>query len=213
LRWLSDELWTARIPIPFSKRQINRNAIVKGDSKMSAINMTKRESITPDREHATDTRPQKVTTFLWFNDNAEEAVNFYVSVFKNSRIISSARYGKTGPGPEGSIMIVDFELEGVRYTALNGGPHFKLSEAVSLVVHCQTQEEVDYYWEKLSEGGEKVECGWVKDKFGLSWQITPEVLLELIQNSDQEKLDRVMSAMMQMKKLDIKGIEDAAKQK
>src|SRR5436190_20405696 len=118
---------------------------------MSATNATKTGSIKPDLDHATNTRPQKITTFLWFNDNAEEAANFYVSVFKNSRIINSTRYGKSGPGPEGSIMTVDFELDGIRYTALNGGPHFKFTEAISLVVHCQTQAEVDYYWDKLSE--------------------------------------------------------------
>jgi predicted 3-demethylubiquinone-9 3-methyltransferase (glyoxalase superfamily) len=154
---------------------------------------------------------QKITTFLWFNDNAEEAVNFYVSVFKNSKIRNIARYGETGPGAKGSVMTIDFELDGQRFTALNGGPTFKFTEAISLVVHCKTQDEVDYFWEKLSEGGEKVECGWLKDKYGLAWQITPDILLELIQDPDEKKKDRVMKAMMQMKKIEIKPLLEAAR--
>ena len=160
---------------------------------------------------ATHPQTQKITTFLWFNDNAEEAANFYVSVFKNSKIRNIARYGETGPGPKGSVMTVDFELDGQPFTALNGGPTFKFTEAISLVVHCQTQEEIDYFWEKLSEGGEKVECGWLKDKYGLAWQITPDVLLELIQDPDEKKKDCVMKAMMQMKKIEIKPLLAAAK--
>jgi predicted 3-demethylubiquinone-9 3-methyltransferase (glyoxalase superfamily) len=164
------------------------------------------------RTAQTEPRNQKITTFLWFNNNAEEAANFYISVFKNSKILNIARYGEPGPGPKGSVMTVDFELDGERFTALNGGPQFKFTEAISLVVNCKSQEEVDYFWEKLSEdGGQTIECGWLKDKFGLFWQVTPEVLLELLQDADQQKVDRVMKAMMTMQKLDIKQIEDAAR--
>ena len=158
------------------------------------------------------TRPftHKITTFLWFDTNAEEAVKFYVSVFKNSKILGTVLNGDAGPGPKGTPLTISFQLDGQEFTALNGGPQFKFTEAVSQVVHCQTQEEVDHLWEKLSEGGEKVECGWLKDKFGLSWQIVPDVLLELLQDRDQQKADRVMKAMMKMKKLDIAGLEQAA---
>ncbi|HLN97601.1 MAG TPA: VOC family protein [Pyrinomonadaceae bacterium] len=162
------------------------------------------------RDERTQPRAQKITTFLWFNNNAEEAVNFYVSTFKNSRVLSTTRYGDVGPGPKGTVMTIAFQLDGQEFTALNGGPQFKFNEAVSLVVHCQTQEEVDYFWEKLSEGGEKVECGWLKDKFGLAWQIVPDLLLELLQDSNTQKSQRVMKAMMQMKKLDIEGLRQAA---
>lgn len=162
------------------------------------------------RSERTAPRTQKITTFLWFDNNAEEAVNFYVSIFKNSRVLATTRYGEIGPGPKGTVMTIAFQLDGQEFTALNGGPQFKFTEAVSLVVHCNTQEEVDYFWEKLSEGGEKVECGWLKDKFGLAWQITPDVLLELLEQSDEQKSQRVMKAMMQMKKLDIKGLKQAA---
>jgi predicted 3-demethylubiquinone-9 3-methyltransferase (glyoxalase superfamily) len=155
-------------------------------------------------------RPQKITTFLWFDNNAEEAANFYVSIFKNSKVLNTVRYGDVGPGPKGTIMTIAFQLDGQEFTALNGGPQFKFTEAISLVVHCQTQQEVDYFWDKLSEGGEKVECGWVKDKYGLSWQIVPDLLLELLQDSDTQKSQRVMKAMMQMKKLDIEGLRKAA---
>ena len=176
---------------------------------MSATNPQTRATAT-SRDEQTQPHPQKITAFLWFNTNAEEAANFYVSVFKNSKILNITHYGDAGPGPKGSVMTVDFELDGQRFTGLNGGPQFKFTEAVSFVVHCKTQEEVDYFWEKLSEGGEKIDCGWVKDKFGLAWQITPEVLLELLQDSDTEKTQRVMKAMMQMKKLDIAKIKEAA---
>ena len=156
-------------------------------------------------------RNQKITTFLWFNNNAEEAVNFYTSVFKNSKILNTTHYGDSGAGPKGSVMTIDFELDGQWFVALNGGPQFKFTEAISLVVNCITQDEIDYFWEKLSEGGEKVECGWLKDKFGLSWQVVPEVLWELFQGGDQQKTDRIMKAVMQMKKLDIKQLEQAAR--
>lgn len=162
-------------------------------------------SRTPDSEP----RPQKISTFLWFNGNAEEAANFYVSVFRNSKILNIARYGEPGPGPKGSVMTVEFELDGQLFTALNGGPEFKFTEAISQVVHCQTQDEVDYFWEKLSEGGQKIECGWLKDKFGLAWQIVPDIFLEVLRDPDQKKVDRAMTAMMKMKKLDIKQLQQA----
>jgi len=177
---------------------------------MSSTNAAKSGTVATSGDERAHSQTQKITTFLWFDNNAEEAVDFYTSVFKNSRVIGSSRYGDAGPGPKGTIMTIDFELEGVRYAALNGGPNFKFTEAVSLVVNCQTQEEVDYYWEKLSEGGQKIECGWLKDKFGLAWQITPILLIEQLLSDDQQKVDRVMKAMMQMKKLDIEGIRKAA---
>jgi len=153
---------------------------------------------------------QKITTHLWFDNNAEEAANFYISVFKNSRILSSARYPEGSPGPQGTVMVVDFELEGQRFTALNGGPHFKFTEAISLVVHCKTQEEIDYYWEKLTaDGGQESQCGWLKDKFGLSWQVTPSIMSKLFSSGDAEKSKRAMQAMMKMKKLDIATLQKA----
>ena len=159
----------------------------------------------------TQPRKQKITTFLWFDNNAEEAAKFYVSVFKNARILENSHYTDVGPGPKGSVMTVSFELDGQQFTALNGGPQFKFTEAISLVVNCETQEEVDYYWQKLQEGGgQEVECGWLKDKFGLFWQIVPEALMRLLNDPDSAKVNRVMQAMMQMKKLDIKKIEQAA---
>ena len=157
----------------------------------------------------TEPAPQKVTTFLWFDNNAEEAVNFYVSVFKNSSIVGTSRYGESGPGPKGSVMTIEFDLDGQRFTALNGGPTFKFTEAISLVVHCETQEEIDYFWDKLSEGGQKVECGWLKDKFGLSWQIVPKFLMELLLG-DTQRSERVMKAVMQMQKLEIEPLRKAA---
>ena len=152
---------------------------------------------------------QKITTFLWFDNQAEEAVNFYVSIFKNSRVGDIVRYGDTGPGPKGQVMTADFVLAGQHFSALNGGPTFKFTEAISLVVNCETQEEVDEYWEKLSAGGQKVQCGWVKDKFGLSWQIVPTILKELLTDKDPEKTNRVMQALMKMTKLDIAELKAA----
>ena len=152
---------------------------------------------------------QKITPCLWFNDNAEEAVNFYVSMFKNSKILSVARYGDAGPGPKGKIMIATFQLEGQEYFALNGGPQYKFTEAISLSVSCETQEEVDNFWEKLSAGGEQGPCGWLKDRFGLSWQIVPTILGKLMGDKDPKKAKRVTEAMLQMKKLDIKGLQQA----
>jgi predicted 3-demethylubiquinone-9 3-methyltransferase (glyoxalase superfamily) len=155
---------------------------------------------------------QKITPFLWFNDNVEEAVKFYASIFKDSKIGRIARYGeeaaqKTGR-PKGSVMTVEFELEGQQFVGLNGGPMFKFTEAVSFVVNCETQEEVDYFWEKLSEGGEKSRCGWLTDKFGLSWQVVPTVLIDMLHDKDPGKSQRVMEAVLQMDKIDI----DSAKQ-
>jgi predicted 3-demethylubiquinone-9 3-methyltransferase (glyoxalase superfamily) len=163
------------------------------------------------KNEQTQPRNQKITTFLWFDNNAEEAANFYTSVFKNSKIVHISRYGDPGPGPKGSVMTVDFELDGQAFTALNGGPQFKFTEAISLLVNCETQEEVDYFWEKLSEGGQTIECGWLKDKYGLFWQVTPRMLMELLQDADQEKVNRVMTAMMTMKKIEIKPLEEAAR--
>ena len=152
---------------------------------------------------------QKITPCLWFDGNAEEAANFYASVFKNAKIGKISRYGDSGPGPKGSVLTVSFELEGLEFTALNGGPKYKFTEAISLHVDCKSQEEVDYYWDKLSEGGEIIQCGWLKDKFGLSWQIVPTALIEKLNDSDPAKASRVMQAMMQMKKLDIAELQKA----
>jgi predicted 3-demethylubiquinone-9 3-methyltransferase (glyoxalase superfamily) len=152
---------------------------------------------------------QKITPFLWFDDKAEEAANFYVSIFKNSKVLSVTRYGEAGPGPKGKVMTVEFQLEGQEFVALNGGPHFKFTEAISFVVNCETQEEVDEFWAKLSAGGQESQCGWLKDKYGLSWQIVPRVLVELVQDKDPEKSQRVMKAMLQMKKIDIKTLKQA----
>jgi len=152
---------------------------------------------------------QKITPFLWFDHQAEEAAKFYVSLFKNSKVVSVSRYGDAGPGPKGTVMVVAFQLDGQEFLALNGGPQFKFSPAVSLVVNCETQEEVDKLWEKLSEGGQKQQCGWLQDKYGLSWQIVPTVLGKLMQDKDAKKSERVMKAMLQMHKLDIAGLKQA----
>ena len=152
---------------------------------------------------------QKITPFLWFDQQAEEAARFYTSVFKNSRIEAVTRYGTTGPGPQGGVMTVAFELDGQKFVALNGGPAFKFTEAVSFVVNCEDQREVDELWTKLSDGGQEIECGWLKDKYGLAWQIVPTVFFEMIQDQDVERKQRVMTAMMQMKKFDIDGLEAA----
>jgi predicted 3-demethylubiquinone-9 3-methyltransferase (glyoxalase superfamily) len=155
---------------------------------------------------------QKITPFLWFDTEAEEAANFYVSVFDNSSIESILRYGEAGPGPGGSVMTVAFELDGQKFTALNGGPHFKFTEAISFVVHCETQAEVDRFWEKLTEGGQEVQCGWLKEKYGLSWQIVPVIFLEMLRDKDPRKTQRVMKAMFTMKKLDIAALRSAYEQ-
>ena len=146
---------------------------------------------------------QKITPFLWFDDQAEQAVNFYTSVFKDSKIGSISRFGEGGAGPQGKVMTASFELFGQEFVALNGGPYFNFTPAISFYVHCETQEEVDYYWERLSEGGEPGQCGWLQDKFGVSWQIFPDVLVELMSDPDAEKASRVTQAMLQMKKIEI----------
>ncbi len=151
----------------------------------------------------------KISPFLWFDNNAEEAIDYYTSIFKNSKRFDVSRYGEGGPGPAGSVMVAAFELEGQRFTALNGGPLFKFNEAVSFVVNCDSQDEIDEYWEKLSAGGEPGQCGWLKDRFGLSWQIVPTILPELMQTGDAEKTSRVMAALMQMTKLEIDGLQRA----
>jgi predicted 3-demethylubiquinone-9 3-methyltransferase (glyoxalase superfamily) len=150
-----------------------------------------------------------ITPFLWFDTQAEEAATFYVSIFKNSRIVGVARYGEAGPGPPGSVMTVQFELDGQPFIALNGGPHFKFNEAISFSVACKTQDEVDEFWNKLSEGGEEGPCGWLKDKYGLSWQINPTALGEMLKDPDPEKSKRVMAAMLKMKKIDIAALRKA----
>jgi Uncharacterized protein conserved in bacteria len=152
---------------------------------------------------------QKISPFLWFDDNAEEAVNLYVSLFDDARITSTSRYPEGSPGPAGKVMSISFELAGQEFMALNGGPHFTFSQAISFFVHCEDQDEVDRLWEQLSEGGEQDQCGWLRDRFGLSWQIVPNVLGELLGDKDAERSQRVMQAMLQMTKLDIKALRDA----
>jgi predicted 3-demethylubiquinone-9 3-methyltransferase (glyoxalase superfamily) len=153
---------------------------------------------------------QQITPFLWFNDNAEEAVNHYLSIFKDGKILHVARYGEAGPGPKGSVMIMKFQLNGLEFTALNGGPVYTFNPAVSFVVNCETQAEVDHHWDKLVEGGKPIQCGWLVDKYGLSWQIVPTALPRLLQDPDPAKANRVMQAMMKMIKLDIAALENAA---
>jgi predicted 3-demethylubiquinone-9 3-methyltransferase (glyoxalase superfamily) len=155
-------------------------------------------------------RIQKITPFLWFDSQAEEAAKFYVSIFKNSRIREVTRYGESGPGPKGSVMTVAFELDGQEFIGLNGGPVFKFTEAVSFVVNCETQQELDEFWEKLSAGGQEVQCGWLKDKYGMSWQIVPAILGQLMQ--DPKRSEKVMKALLQMKKLDITALKRAYEQ-
>ena len=157
---------------------------------------------------------QKITPFLWFNDNAEEAVKFYTSIFKNSKTGRVLRYGeeaaKASARPVGSVLTIEFEIEGQKFVALNGGPDFKFNESISFVVNCETQEEVDYYWQKLTaDGGQESACGWLKDKFGVSWQITPTVLIDMLHDKDSEKSERVMHAMLQMQKIDVAKLKKA----
>lgn len=153
---------------------------------------------------------QRITPFLWFNTEAEEAAKFYTSIFKDSQIIHVSRYGEGGPMPKGSAMVVNFQIEGQEFSALNGGPVYSFTPAISFYVHCTTQEEIDYYWDNLLEGGGKPEmCGWLRDKYGLSWQIVPEILGELLTSKDGDKSKRVMNAMLKMIKLDISGLQNA----
>lgn len=151
----------------------------------------------------------KITPFLWFDGQAEEAANYYTSIFKNSKVESVSRYGDAGPLPNGTVMSVTFQLDGQEFMALNGGPEFKFNEAISFFVNCDTQAEVDDLWDKLTKGGEEVQCGWLKDKFGLSWQIVPKALNEMLQDKDTEKSNRVMAAMLKMKKIDIAALRQA----
>jgi predicted 3-demethylubiquinone-9 3-methyltransferase (glyoxalase superfamily) len=151
----------------------------------------------------------RIAPCLWFDGQAEEAAKFYVSIFKKAKITALSRYGESGPGPKDSVMTVGFELDDQAFTALNGGPMFKFTEAISLIVYCETQEEVDFYWEKLSAGGQTSVCGWLKDKFGVSWQIVPAALAEMVTGKDAAKSQRVMAALMQMTKLDIAGLQKA----
>jgi len=153
---------------------------------------------------------QKITTFLWFDNNAEEAMNFYTSLFKNSKILNVTRNGDAGPGPKGSVLTATFQLEGQQFMALNGGPIFKFTEAISLFVSCETQQEVDTLWEQLSEGGAKSQCGWLKDRFGLSWQIIPSALPQLLGDKDPGRAKRALDAMLTMRKIDIAALQRAA---
>jgi predicted 3-demethylubiquinone-9 3-methyltransferase (glyoxalase superfamily) len=152
---------------------------------------------------------QTISPFLWFDGNAEEAVDFYTNIFKNSSKGAVALYGEEGPGVEGSVMTIEFWLDGQQFIALNGGPIYKFTEAVSFAIHCKDQQEVDYYWEKLTDGGSDIACGWLKDKFGLSWQVIPEVMLDMIKSQDKAKKSRVMKAMMTMVKLDVEKLKEA----
>jgi predicted 3-demethylubiquinone-9 3-methyltransferase (glyoxalase superfamily) len=152
---------------------------------------------------------QKITPFLWFDNQAEEAVKFYTSIFKNSKIGKVSRYGDAGPGPKDSVMVMEFQLDGQDFSALNGGPVFKFTEAISFSVDCANQEEVDYFWEKLSQGGEKGQCGWLKDMYGVSWQIVPTILGQLMSDPDAEKAERVTRAMLKMTRLDIAELQRA----
>jgi predicted 3-demethylubiquinone-9 3-methyltransferase (glyoxalase superfamily) len=152
---------------------------------------------------------QRITPFLWFNENAEEAMNFYTSIFKNSKVLNVSRYGDAGPGPSGTVMSAIFQLDGQEFMALNGGPEFNFTEAISFFVKCETQEEVDDLWQKLTEGGEESQCGWLKDKYGLSWQIIPNALVEMLGDKDPDKAGRVMRAMLQMRKIDINTLKEA----
>jgi len=155
---------------------------------------------------------QRITPFLWFDDKAEEAMNFYTSIFEDSQIVSVTQYGEAGPAAKGTAMSATFRLNGQEFIALNGGPRFTFTEAISLFVTCETQQEVDELWEKLSEGGETQQCGWLKDKYGLSWQIVPTVLGEMLQDADAEKSRRVMEAMLQMDRLDVQTLRQAYEQ-
>ncbi|MDM0112872.1 VOC family protein [Variovorax sp. J22R133] len=152
---------------------------------------------------------QKISPFLWFDNNAEEAIEFYTSIFKNSKVSNVMRYGDAGPGPKGSVMGASVELEGQEFMVLNGGPMFKFSPAISFYVHCDTQDEIDHYWARLGEGGTIQQCGWLQDKFGVSWQIVPNILSKYLQDKDPTRSSRVMQAMMKMVKLDIGGLQRA----
>ena len=153
---------------------------------------------------------QRITPNLWFDTEAEEAADFYISVFKNSRVVNVARYTEAGPRPAGMVMVVEFELDGQRFVGINGGPEFKFDEAVSFQINCETQEEIDYYWERMTDGGEEGPCGWLKDRYGVSWQVTPTGMDELFNDPDPERAKRAMEAMLKMRKLDIAALRSAA---
>lgn len=155
---------------------------------------------------------QRISPFLWFENQAEEAANFYISIFKNSKVDKVSYYGDAGPGPKGSVMAISFELDGQRFVALNGRTPSKFTESISFMVSCDTQQEVDEYWDKLSTGGQKIQCGWLKDRYGISWQITPVVLMEMLSDPNPKKSQKVMEAMLQMEKIDIKKIKDVYSQ-
>jgi predicted 3-demethylubiquinone-9 3-methyltransferase (glyoxalase superfamily) len=152
---------------------------------------------------------QKIVPNLWFDTEAEEAAEFYTSVFENSRIVNVTHYTEAGPREEGMVMTVEFELDGQRFVGINGGPEFKFDEAVSLAIECEDQEEIDYFWQRLTDGGEESQCGWLKDRYGLSWQVVPDVLIEMLQSKDPEKSKRAMAAMLKMRKLDIAALQQA----
>ena len=152
---------------------------------------------------------QKITPFLWFDSQAEEAIEFYLSVFKDGKIHTTTRYPEDGPGSAGSVMTIAFELQGEQFVALNGGPHFQFNEAVSFQIHCETQSEIDYFWSKLTEGGKEQPCGWVKDKFGLSWQVIPNALPQMLMDENSEKAQRIMKSMLQMRKIDLDALKRA----
>jgi predicted 3-demethylubiquinone-9 3-methyltransferase (glyoxalase superfamily) len=168
-----------------------------------------RRSLNVDSLSRKESTVQKIVTNLWFDTEAEEAANFYTSIFKDSEIVNVSHYGEAGPRPAGMVLTVTFRLYGQEFTALNGGPEFKFNEAMSLLVNCESQDEVDEYWERLSEGGEEGPCGWLKDRYGVSWQIVPTVLEEMIQDEDRERADRVMKAMLQMGKIEIAALQEA----
>jgi predicted 3-demethylubiquinone-9 3-methyltransferase (glyoxalase superfamily) len=175
---------------------------------------TKTAPTVETKQRKPQVQSQKITPFLWFDHQAEEAAKFYISVFKNSRMLRISRYGEAGPGPVGSVMTAEFILDGQEFVALNAGPHFKFTEAISFVVNCDTQEEVDYFWQKLTEGGgQESMCGWLKDKFGLSWQVVPRILNEMLLDEDPKKAKHAMQAMLQMKKIDIAKLKKAYDQK
>jgi predicted 3-demethylubiquinone-9 3-methyltransferase (glyoxalase superfamily) len=155
---------------------------------------------------------QKITPFLWFDHHAEEAVGFYTSIFKDSKVGTVTRYGEAGPGPKGSVMTMAFELDGQGFVALNGGPQFQFTPAISFVINCESQEEVDHYWETLSAGGQEIQCGWLRDKYGVSWQVVPTALIDMLHDKDATRAQRVMKAMLQMKKIEIARLEEAYRQ-
>jgi len=175
---------------------------------MASLSTSPKEA-DPSKIEGTPGTAQKITPFLWFDNQAEEAAIFYTSIFKNSKIGRVGRYGDAGPGPKGSVMTVDFQIEGQEFVALNGGPRFKFTEAISFVVNCETQQEVDEFWQKLSAGGQTSQCGWLNDQFGLWWQVVPTVLTKLMLDEDSEKAARVMNAMLQMTKIDIAKLQQA----